>query len=79
MNIRFRLSLLAALLCFGAAAHADELVLKHDDFRRTLQSWSIPSYWSGTVKLVEDGGRKVMRLAGARRGKAAFGRAIVFT
>ena len=75
MNIRFRLSLLAALLCFGAAAHADELVLKHDDFRRTLQSWSIPSYWSGTVKLVEDGGRKVMRLAGARRGKAAFGRA----
>ena len=75
MKSRFWFPLLAALLGFGAAASADELVLKRDDFRRNLQSWSIPSYWSGTLKLVEDGGRKVMRLAGARRGKTAFGRA----
>ena len=66
---------LAAMLATVAAEHADELVLKHDRFKRNLHGWSIPSYWSGKLELADDGGRKVLRLAGRTGKKGAFGRA----
>lgn len=66
---------LAALLAFCAAASADELILKHDHFKRNLQAWSIPKYWSGKLELADDGGRKVLKLSGANGKRGAFGRA----
>lgn len=68
--------LLLAALTVGAAAFADELILKHDHFKHNLQSWSIPSYWSGKLALVDDGGRKVLQLVGTPGKKSAFGRAL---
>lgn len=75
MRICFGHLVLAMLLMFGAAASADELILKHDRFKRNLQAWSIPKYWSGKLALVDDGVRKVMRLAGTDGKRGAFGRA----
>ena len=75
MKIRPMFLALAAMLAAGAAAFADELVLKHDSFKRNLHGWGIPSYWSGKLELADDGGRKVLRLAGRTGKKGAFGRA----
>ena len=66
---------LAVMLTAGAAAFADELVLKHDRFQRSLQAWKTPGYWSGKVELAEDGGRKVLKLTGLPGKKGTFGRA----
>jgi len=65
----------AALTAFGTAASADELILKHDHFKRNLQAWSIPSYWSGKLALADDGGRKVLKLTGVPGKRGKFGRA----
>ena len=67
--------ILAALLAVGTAAFADELILKHDRFKHNLQSWNIPSYWSGKLELADDGGNKVLKLTGTTGKKGAFGRA----
>ncbi len=76
MRIRIAVSLLLLLQTVSGALCADEIVLKHDNFKRGLHSWRIPSYWSGDLKLTDDGGRKVMLLAGTgRKGKSPFGRA----
>ena len=66
---------LAVMLAAGAAAFADELVLKHDSFKRNLQAWKIPAYWSGKLELAGDGGRKVLKLTGRPGKKGTFGRA----
>lgn len=76
MRIRIALSLLLSLQMLSGVLCADELVLKYDNFKRSLHSWRIPSYWSGSLKLAEDGGRKVMRLTGTgKKGRPPFGRA----
>ena len=75
MKKRFWWLVLTAMLSVGAAAFADELILKHDRFKHNLQSWNIPSYWSGKLDLADDGGTKVLKLAGTTGKKGAFGRA----
>ena len=66
---------LAVLAAVGAAVSADELILKHDHFKRNLQAWSIPSYWSGKLELADEDGLKVLKLTGVVGKKGAFGRA----
>lgn len=70
-----RCLVLLFLAVLTASAFADELILKHDRFKHNLQSWKIPSYWSGKLSLADDGGRKVLKLAGTTGKKGAFGRA----
>ena len=65
----------AVMLAVVTAASADELILKHDRFKHNLQAWNIPSYWSGELALVDDGGGKVLKLAGTNGKRGAFGRA----
>ena len=75
MKSMFVSFVLAALTAFGAAASADELILKHDRFERNLHAWNVPAYWSGKLELADDAGGKVLKLVGTPGKKAACARA----
>ena len=75
MKMRLGWLVLTAMLAVGTAASADELILKHDRFKHNLQSWNIPPYWSGKLTLAEEGGTKVLKLAGTTGKRGVFGRA----